>query len=116
MYGKLRPYLNKVALVAFEGICSTDILVLKSKSPLILKYILLSDNFVEQTSALMRGVSLPRIKTDAFLQLQISIPPFHEHKRTISKIDKIEAQITELEKSIEEIPQQKDAVLKKYLE
>src|SRR5438128_384123 len=26
LYGKLRPYLNKVALPDFDGICSTDIL------------------------------------------------------------------------------------------
>src|SRR5438477_621454 len=27
LYGKLRPYLNKVCIPDFEGICSTDILV-----------------------------------------------------------------------------------------
>ncbi len=27
LYGKLRPYLNKVYLANFDGVCSTDILV-----------------------------------------------------------------------------------------
>ncbi|HKI33401.1 MAG TPA: hypothetical protein VKA46_16220 [Gemmataceae bacterium] len=27
LYGKLRPYLNKVTVAEFDGICSTDILV-----------------------------------------------------------------------------------------
>src|SRR5947208_2108241 len=27
LYGKLRPYLNKVSVPAFDGVCSTDILV-----------------------------------------------------------------------------------------
>jgi len=32
LYGKLRPNLNKVWLANIDGICSTDILVLTSKS------------------------------------------------------------------------------------
>ena len=32
LYGKLRPYLNKVLLPTFDGICSTDILSLTPKS------------------------------------------------------------------------------------
>ncbi len=115
LYGKLRPYLNKVVLVDFEGICSTDILVLKSKAALILKYILLSNEFVKKTSALMKGVSLPRIKIDTFLNLKILIPHSSQHKIIISEIEKIETQITELEKEIRAIPQQKEKILKKYL-
>src|SRR5690242_16151995 len=30
LYGKLRPYLNKVAVADFDGVCSTDILVFPS--------------------------------------------------------------------------------------
>jgi len=29
LYGKLRPYLNKVCVPDFDGVCSTDILVFK---------------------------------------------------------------------------------------
>lgn len=32
LYGKLRPYLDKVAFADFDGICSTDIIVLKTKN------------------------------------------------------------------------------------
>jgi hypothetical protein len=39
LYGKLRPYLNKVVIATDDGICSTDILVLKTKMPKILKYV-----------------------------------------------------------------------------
>ena len=33
LFGKLRPYFHKVGVPHFAGICSTDILVLESKSP-----------------------------------------------------------------------------------
>lgn len=115
LYGKLRPYLNKVALTDFEGICSTDILVLKTEVPLILKYILLSNSFVEQSSALMDGISLPRIKIDSFLNIKIPLPSLVEQKEIGAKIEAIEKNITKLEKDLETIPNEKESILKKYL-
>jgi len=32
LYGKLRPYLDKSVLIDFEGICSTDIIVIKTNN------------------------------------------------------------------------------------
>lgn len=115
LYGKLRPYLNKVLLVDFEGICSTDIIVLETRIPSILKYALRAPEFVKQTTDLMSGTSLPRIKPKDFLALPISIPTSKEEPSVVSEIEKIETKIKSLEKQIEEIPKQKEAVLKKYL-
>ena len=115
LYGKLRPYLNKVALVDFDGICSTDIIVLKSDIPLILKYILLSDNFVEETSSLMRGVSLPRINIESFLKIKVTYPVFKKQKEIVSKIEIIEKEISKKEKELKSIPKKKEDVLNKYL-
>ena len=116
LYGKLRPYLNKVVLIDFEGICSTDILVLKSQTPLLLKYILLAENVVEQTSKLMRGVSLPRIKINDFLSVKVPVIFEKEQQKIVEEIEKIEAKINTLEKEIELIPDKKELILKKYLE
>ena len=49
LYGKLRPYLNKVYVPYFEGICSTDILVFPKNehySNQFLYYRFLSGDFV----------------------------------------------------------------------
>ncbi|MEK7722909.1 MAG: N-6 DNA methylase, partial [Acidobacteriota bacterium] len=115
LYGKLRPYLNKVTLADFDGICSTDILVLKTDSPILLKYILLSESFVSQTSDLMAGVSLPRIKVNEFLNVKIPLPTLAEQQKIVSQITEIENKIAALETEISTIPQQKEAILKKYL-
>ena len=116
LYGKLRPYLNKVAEPNFDGICSTDILVLNTYVPKLLKYALRSDEFVNQTSDLMSGVSLPRIKVKDFLNLKISLPTKDKQEQVVFEIEKLEKKITELEKQIAEIPKQKEAILKRYLE
>src|SRR5262245_23454008 len=39
LYGKLRPYLDKAALADFDGICSTDILVLRPHEILDASYL-----------------------------------------------------------------------------
>jgi type I restriction enzyme M protein len=115
LYGKLRPYLNKVAIVDFDGICSTDILVLKTNAPILLKHILLSDSFVKKTSALMAGISLPRIKANNLLNIKIPLPTFEEQQNIITQIVAIENQQTALESKLATLPQQKEAVLQKYL-
>jgi type I restriction enzyme M protein len=115
LYGKLRPYLNKVAEPNFSGICSTDILVLKTSVPKILKYLLLSEDLVNQTSVLMKGVSLPRIGVNDFLNQKIPLPSLSEQQKIVSEIEKIEAKINTLETEIAAIPKEKEAVLKKYL-
>ena len=115
LYGKLRPYLNKVCLSDSKGICSTDILVLKTESPIFLKYALLSKNCVDETSKLMEGISLPRIKSQEFLNLNIPLPPLSKQKQITSNIEKIEINIEKLQKELSQIPQKKEDILKKYL-
>src|ERR1700730_15529746 len=39
LYGKLRPYLAKISLPDFEGICSTDILPLRPRSTVDRRYL-----------------------------------------------------------------------------
>jgi type I restriction enzyme M protein len=115
LYGKLRPYLNKVALVDFDGICSTDILVLKTDVPVLLKYTLLSESFVSQTSELMAGASLPRIKPDEFLNVKIPLPSHKEQQTIVMQITELETKIAVLENEVSEILQQQEAVLREYL-
>ncbi|MGZ4954693.1 MAG: restriction endonuclease subunit S [Methylobacter sp.] len=91
LYGKLRPYLNKVWIAEFDGVCTTEMLVLKPLiSPILLKYLLLHPDFVEQAKAKMSGVSLPRIKpADAF-------------RITVPSVDSEASQLTKLVESVEQ--------------
>jgi type I restriction enzyme M protein len=115
LYGKLRPYLNKVALADCDGICSTDILVLRTSVPRLLKYILLSPQMVNETSNMMKGVSLPRIGIVDFLNLRIALPTASEWEKLNTEIEKLETQIHDLQKQFAETAGQKELVLKKYL-
>lgn len=114
LYGKLRPYLNKVVIPDFEGVCSTDILVLDSKHPTILQRVLLSQEFVDEASKKMSGVNLPRIKVKDFLDMKIRYPKNPD--KTVKALEKLEMEIQKQEQAIANTEEKKKAVLTKYLE
>lgn len=95
LYGKLRPYLNKVHLAVEDGICSTDIFVLRprlnSVSPAYVAYFLRSHDVVTQATNAMTGANLPRISQSAFQALPIPVPPLAEQERIVALLDEADA-------------------------
>lgn len=90
LYGKLRPYLNKVWLATFEGICSTEFHVLRVKNNIkseLLYNILLSDVVLKQTIHMMTGNTHPRLSDDDVKKLIIPIPhnEASHHALTVAK-------------------------------
>ena len=73
LFPKLRPYLNKVYLAEFDGICSTEFHVFDSDrfSNEFLAIYLRSDLIVHQTKHLMTGNTLPRLQTEDISNLPI---------------------------------------------
>ena len=58
LYGKLRPNLNKVYFSEIEGICSTDIFVIRGKdgiAPKFYSYLLLSEHFNQEV---LKGIKV----------------------------------------------------------
>lgn len=75
LYGKLRPYLNKVWIAEFDGVCTTEMIVLKPRIPetaTLIKYMLLHPDFVEQAKVKTSGISLPRIKPADVLRIAVA--------------------------------------------
>lgn len=62
------------------------------------------------------GTAQPGLSVMNLKPIEITVPPFEEQKKIVSEIEKIEIKIKKLEKQIAEIPEQKEAILKKYLE
>lgn len=77
LFPKLRPYLNKVHLAQFKGVCSTEFHVLKRKelNNLYLFTFLSSKLVVDQTTCLMTGNTLPRLQPKDVQKLPILLPP-----------------------------------------
>ncbi len=92
LYGKLRPYLNKVIVVDFDGVCSTDILVFSKNSYISNKYIanrFLCRDFVMYANQNVSGVQHPRVNFNILSQFPIPLPPFPEQRAMVSKIEQL---------------------------
>ena len=91
LFPKLRPYLNKVYLAEFDGVCSTEFHVLKAKKcdKMYLFCFLNSQLVVNQTSYLMTGNTLPRLQTAEVENLLIPIPPPQIQNKIVEQRTKI---------------------------
>jgi len=78
LYGRMRPYLNKVWLAEFDGVCSGEAIVLRPDlrrtDPCYLQAILLSELTLDQIVPYQTGTSLPRVPTQRVLKVQILLP------------------------------------------
>lgn len=91
LYGKLRPYLNKV-IVADDDICTTEIVAIVPSEAIyaeFLKYLLKSPTFLNYVNSLMYGVKMPRLGTEDALQSVHSLPPLKEQHRIVAKVDEL---------------------------
>lgn len=84
LFGKLRPYFRKVAIAPFDGVCSTDIWVVRpvrGVDPRFLFYRLASTEFVEAASRGAEGTRMPRAKWGFVSRLAFPLPPLAIQKR-----------------------------------
>ena len=99
IYGKLRPYLNKIIITDEAGVCSTEMIPIRAYriSQKYLFYYLKSPGFISRANKLSTGINLPRLATvDAVMQL-IPIPPLAEQKRIVVKVEELMKLCDELE-------------------
>ncbi len=74
LYGRLRPYLNKVWLATFAGVCSTEFHVMRpfdarTLRPEYLAVVMRTSLIVAQTKHMMTGNTHPRIAKIVTIQL-----------------------------------------------
>ena len=105
LYGKLRPYLNKVLIASDEGVCSSEILPLQSyqiESKYIKTY-LMSPDFLNYANNLTSGTRMPRLGTDDLRKAIFPLPPLAEQNRIVAKLDELMANCDQLEAKAEEM-------------
>jgi len=118
LFGKLRPYLAKVYLAEKEGIATTEALILKTEPALVpafLKYLLLSDKFIDAVSGSTYGAKMPRANWESIGSLPILLPPLDEQPRIAAFLDwktgQIDALIAKKQALIEKLKEKRLAVI-----
>lgn len=104
LYGRLRPYLNKVLLTEKGGICSTEFHVMRvinseTVLPEYVAAILRSNLILAQTKHMMTGNTHPRISNDDVQNLYIPVPDICVQNKIVDDLRKnrIEARKLKLE-------------------
>lgn len=98
LFGKLRPYLSKVYLADFEGICSTEFMVFetdKNLLPEFLKTIMLSNSFVDNVNSSTYGSKMPRANPDFINNQYIAVPDIKEQANIVNHIKHISSPVRE---------------------
>jgi type I restriction enzyme S subunit len=93
LYGKLRPYLNKVALPNFTGRCSTELIPLNPKdqeSKQFIANLLRSKHIVNAVMSRNTGTRMPRADMDYLLRgINIYLPPIELQKEFAARVEEI---------------------------
>ena len=100
LYGKLRPYLNKVVVADEEGYSTTEIVAIRPFIPMSSSYCCLAfrrPDFVEYVSRAGRGTKMPRLRTQDALVALFPLPPLAEQHRIVAKVDELMALCDRLE-------------------
>ena len=107
LYGKLRPYLRKAIIADFDGVCSTEFLVLQPEDvlPELLQSWLLSTNVTQQIEATCEGAKMPRADWEGIGNIPMPLPPLTEQAlirdKAKTEATRIDALITKKSRFLE---------------
>ncbi|RZG82272.1 restriction endonuclease subunit S [Acinetobacter pittii] len=118
LFAKIRPYLHKVCLAHFDGICSSDTIVLRAKNPIYLPYILFtvfSETFIDLADVSSNGTKMPRANWSFLQKVVLSIPPNEIMEKFYKICMPMFIEIETLLNQIEILNQQKDNLLPRLI-
>ena len=100
LYGKLRPYLNKVIVADEDGACTTEILPVRGYygiAPRYLMYALKRPEFISYVNSKSYGMKMPRLGTEDGRNALFPLAPLAAQHRIVTKVDELMALCERLE-------------------
>ena len=122
LYGKLRPYLNKVYVADFDGIATTEIMPFQTRKDLLnasfLAYFLRSPRFVALVNQYTSGARMPRATTTFFKKVaKVPVIPLNSQEKIVKKLDSysksIEGLLQEQKSKLNHLKSLKESILDK---
>lgn len=118
LFGKLRPYLAKVHLCKYDGVALGDIYVLrchKNFEAIFLRYLLLSDKFIQYVNSSTYGTKMPRANWSFIGNICLAYPTYEEQIRIGKYIDermkKIDTAISNCQRQITLLQERKQIII-----
>lgn len=113
LYGKLRPYLNKVVRADQDGYCTTEIVPIKATGVVVGAYLfhwLKNPTFIDYVTSVSHGLNMPRLGTEAGKKAPFILAPLPEQKRIAEKLDVLLARVDACRDRLDLIP----VILKRF--
>ena len=113
LFSNIRTYFKKVWFADFDGGCSPDVIVMRTKNeelvlPEFLYLLICSEDFINFTIMSSNGAKMPRGDKKAMLKYEFEIPSIEEQKIAINHYFKIKEKIhlnTQINQTLEQIAQ-----------
>ncbi|TFI38784.1 restriction endonuclease subunit S [Rothia dentocariosa] len=106
LYSKIRPYLNKVSIADFTGLCSSEIYPLTVKKEIAntyyITYLLRSRIFLQYSELNSTGANIPRINKSNIEKFEFELPDLNIQNIFAEKIKKILHTRSFVQSSLEE--------------
>jgi type I restriction enzyme S subunit len=118
LFGKIRPYFHKVSVAPFDGLCSADTIVIRSRRTehyAMLVSCVSSDDFVALATATSNGSKMPRANWNVLAEHQITIPPSTVARQFSAVIEPAIAQMQTLVFQIQNLRRTRDLLLPRLL-
>lgn len=117
LYSKIRPYLSKVVVVDFDGLCSADMYPIEAKgNTKCLWYYMLSEEFLGQASTAGSRSVLPKINQKELSALTVVLPTLSDEQTEIVRIlDDLFAKEQQAKETAEAVLEQIDLIKKSIL-
>ena len=117
LFGKLRPYLKKFLFAEFDGVCTTEIWVLKKTINVESKwlYYLVQSNKIIEVANQSTGTKMPRAEWKVVGDVDVPLPPLPEQKAIADILSDMDSEIETLEKKLVKYKQLKQGLMQNLL-
>ena len=120
LLSNIRPYLKKLWLAEFDGGCSPDVLVFRSRdnkvcTNIFAYYAMRRDEFFDFVMQDVKGMKMPRGKREHILDYVIPLPAIEAQNVAMKEVMRLEGEIRQAKIELDSLSGKKGEILKKYL-
>lgn len=119
LFGRLRPYLHKVARAPFDGICSTDIMVIRARDGVdqdFLYWCVASSDFLNHATSGSEGTKMPRTSWRHLSTHRIWLPSLAEQRAITAFLDSLDLATSSCEDLLVSTTSLRDALYQQLLD